>query len=229
MDIVKEMSFKELNQLCKQQSHDLWSAAWDELNHRVKLAQEGNELIQMEIINDMIDMVYKLAHQFSKSCNISDFEDIVSLGTLGIIKTIKTYDPKLKCLFSKICFINIRGEITQHTAYEFKHCDKRPVYITNNDLGDEQSSSGCINEAYIVDNSKSAFDILNIKMNIEVVNEAIKKLSPKQKQAFLLQHVKGMKQRQAAEMLGVSYDVFNSRTNAARVELRKYCHRKVEL
>ena len=228
---IKDLDFASLNQLCKNQNGSDWESAWEEINHRIKLAQDGDEEMVMAIVNSMMGIVKKMAYQFSKSCNISDYDDLISYGTLGILKAIKMYDPEKRCLFSKLAFIQIKGSITQHTSQEFRHCDKRPVSITNDFCDNDKNAptSHSIPESFIMDNSKDPFEQLSLKMNMEVVNEAIKTLTPKQREAFILQHVKQMKQQEVADMLGVSYAVMNTRSHVAKEKIKVYCKNRINL
>ena len=228
---VKGLDFASLNQLCKNQDSPTWESAWDEINYRIKLAQDGDDEMIMSIVDSMMGLVKKMAYQFSKSCNVSDYEDLISYGTLGILKAIKMYDPEKRCLFSKLAFFQIKGSITQHTSIEFRHCDKRPVSITNEFCDNDKNapSNNCIPESFITDNSKDPFEQLNLKMNMEVVKEAINTLTPKQREAFVLQHVRGIKQQDVADMLGVSYAVMNTRSHVAKEKIRAYCKGRVQL
>ena len=165
---IKGLDFASLNQLCKNQNGSDWESAWEEINHRIKLAQDGDEEMTMAIVNSMMGIVKKLAYKFSKSCNVSDYDDLISYGTLGVLKAIKMYNPEKRCLFSKLAYIQIKGSITQYTSQEFRHCDKRPVSITNDFCDNDKNAptSHSIPESFIMDNSKDPFEQLSLKMNM---------------------------------------------------------------
>lgn len=226
MNNVKEMSFTELNELCKSKNEE----AWNEINSRIKLAQNGDEQMMTDIINSNKDLAYKMAHHYEKAVTISTFDDLVSFGVLGIIKAVKTYDPSKRCLFSKHLYFQMKGEITSAIRNELKNNSIQCLRLTSTDFDDnEQRSHHFIAESTISDESDDPFEVLNTRMNLQLVNKALKTISPKQRQAFVMQHVYGMKQEEAAKRLGVSYATFNTRSRNARMSIARYCKNKVQL
>jgi RNA polymerase sigma factor (sigma-70 family) len=70
---------------------------------------------KQKIANDNIRLVYKVANQnrgFCKTYDV-DFEELISIGTIGLMKAIDAHDPS-KGKFGSFAYIYIKGEILHY-------------------------------------------------------------------------------------------------------------------
>lgn len=200
--------------------------AWDEMINRVLMAQAGDEDFTMDIINGTEGIVKKFAIQFSKSCNISTFDDLVSCANLGILKAIKSYDKTKKVLFSTWAYHQIHGVISELKS-EYTTCNNRPLSIEK--PTDGEMAKNTVTEDMIVDDRINIFDSVQTSVNKQILLDAIKQLSQAQRVVIVGHYLKGFKQEELAEMLNISHTAVNTRMVNGRKTLKKLLNGKIEL
>lgn len=83
----------------------------------LELAAKGDEEARSELVAANMGLVRSIANRFrdridgSKDTHGCDFEDIIQIGTIGMIKAIRSYDPKFGTAFSTYAVPLIIGEI----------------------------------------------------------------------------------------------------------------------
>ena len=75
----------------------------------LKKAQAGDEKAFEEIISSNMGLVKKLALRFTDRG--VDFEDLVQIGAIGMIKAVRSFDFSYECVFSTYAVPLIIGEI----------------------------------------------------------------------------------------------------------------------
>ncbi len=75
----------------------------------IKKAQENDQEAFEKVVNDNMLLVYKLAHRYKSK--YTDFEDLISTGTIGLMKAIKQFDTSFNVEFSTYAVPLILGEI----------------------------------------------------------------------------------------------------------------------
>lgn len=202
--------------ICKQAKNDV--NALQEMKDFVQLAKLGDEDFIMEIVETCKPFVKRFAYQFSKSCNISTYEDLVSYGNLGVLNAINKYDLNSNVTFTTYAFQQIHGAITQNTRKEFTTCDKRPLSISN--FNQDEDVPYSVNEETIESDVNVYDDVLKT-LNNEQLYEAINELSTKHKEIIVLKYFEGLQQNEIAEHLKISNQTVNSRLQYARKKLRE--------
>lgn len=100
-----------------------------------------------EFIEKNINMVRKIAHRFTRKCNtLIDFDDLVAIGSIGMIKAYKNYDPtKFENVshFSTYAYPMIEGEIRRELR-DTSHSVKFPR--VHKDVGGKILFHGLDNE-----------------------------------------------------------------------------------
>ncbi len=78
----------------------------------IKKAQEGDEAAFDEVIEKNMGLVKKLALKFIDRG--VDFEDLVQIGAMGMIKAVRSFDFSFECVFSTYAVPLIIGEIRRY-------------------------------------------------------------------------------------------------------------------
>lgn len=202
--------------ICKQAKNDV--NALQEMKDFVQLAKLGDEEFIMEIVETCKPFVKRFAYQFSKSCNVSTYEDLVSYGNLGVLNAIEKYDLNSNVTFTTYAFQQIHGAITQNTRKEFTTCDKRPLSIGN--FNQDEDTPYSVSEETI-ESDVNVYDEVLKTLNNEKLYNAINKLQKSHKEIIILKYFEDMKQHEIAKKLNISEQTVNSRLQYARKKLKE--------
>ncbi len=78
----------------------------------IKKAQQGDRYALDEIVNNNMGLVKKIVLRFKdRGC---EYDDLVQIGTIGMIKAVKSFDFSFNCVFSTYAVPLIIGEIRRH-------------------------------------------------------------------------------------------------------------------
>ncbi len=78
----------------------------------LKAAKEGSEEAQEKLVLLNMGLVKSIASRFTGRG--TDFEDLVQIGSMGLLKAIRTFDEGRGCVFSTYAVPLILGEIRRH-------------------------------------------------------------------------------------------------------------------
>ncbi|MBQ8696534.1 MAG: sigma-70 family RNA polymerase sigma factor [Clostridia bacterium] len=78
----------------------------------IKKAQEGDDAAFDEVIMSNMGLVKKLALKFTDRG--VDFDDLVQIGAMGMIKAVRSFDFSFECVFSTYAVPLIVGEIRRY-------------------------------------------------------------------------------------------------------------------
>lgn len=80
---------------------DLWTAA-----------QAGDEFARDTLIRENLSLVHHVAQQLARTlATDTDFDELVSAGSMGLMKSVAEFDPSLNFAFSTFAVPKIRGAI----------------------------------------------------------------------------------------------------------------------
>ena len=91
-------------------------AVYDKNVELVRAAQEGDEDAKAELVNINTGLVRSIALRFRERG--VEFDDLVQIGTVGLLKAIKSFDVERGTCFSTYAFPLIIGEIRRHLRDE---------------------------------------------------------------------------------------------------------------
>lgn len=67
---------------------------------------------RQKLVEENIKLVYEVAHKYKYlCCTTIDFDDLVSIGYIGLVKASKSYDANKNIKFSTLAFVCIKNEI----------------------------------------------------------------------------------------------------------------------
>lgn len=176
----------------------------EEEKHYVKLYKEGDNNAREVLIEHNLRLVAHIAKKYSDS--IHDSEDIISIGTIGLIKGISSFDPEkgtrlatyvARCVENEILMLMRSGKKTQGDI------------SLNESIGTDKEG----NQIMLIDVMKSddadIFDEINTGIQIKQLYKNIKsELEPREQKIIILRY--GLRdghcytQREIAKMLKIS-------------------------
>lgn len=144
-----------------------------------------------------------------------DQDDLVSIGTIGLIKAINTYDPDKKIRLSSYASRCIENEILMY----FRSAKKRAQDISLNEAIDTDKDGNPLTLLDILAVDDSILDELDMKLNSRKLGQFItEELGEREKRIIILRYglngKKPMTQKDVAALLGIS------RSYVSRIETR---------
>lgn len=88
---------------------------------------------RQKLIEDNINLVHFIVHKYFPNIGF-EYEELVSIGCIGLIKASRTYDPT-KVKFSSYAFSCIRNEILMLIRKSKKDIDAIPISSGDDDEG----------------------------------------------------------------------------------------------
>ncbi len=176
----------------------------EEERHYVKLYKEGDNNAREVLIEHNLRLVAHIAKKYSDG--IHDNEDIISIGTIGLIKGISSFNPQkgarlatyvARCVENEILMLMRSGKKTQGDI------------SLNESIGTDKEG----NQIMLIDVMKSddadIFDEINTGIQIKQLYKNIKsELEPREQRIIILRY--GLRdghcytQREIAKMLNIS-------------------------
>lgn len=169
----------------------------------IKTLTEGNESAKEELIVHNLRLVVYIAKKFENT-NIN-IEDLISIGTIGLIKAVNTFSPERNIKFATYASRCIENEILMHL---------RKVSARKNEISIEEplNTDWDGNELLLCDVLGSDADIINRDIEHELecnlLLEAVSKLNTRE--AMIMELRFGLNgnrehtQKQVADLLGIS-------------------------
>ena len=169
----------------------------------VELSMQGDSFARNKLIEHNLRLVVFLAKKYENTK--VDLEDLVSIGTIGLIKGVNTYrlDKNIKlATYASRCIDN---EILMF----LRKNKKRRGEISFEDSLSYDSEG---NELHLEDILGTSFDIVTRPLEEEIerkiLYEELVKLSPRDKRIMIMRYglfnTKEMTQKEVAETLGIS-------------------------
>ncbi len=162
--------------------------------------------------------------------NISDQDDLVSIGTIGLIKAINTFDINKKIKLSSYASRCIENEILMH----FRNLKKSQQDVSLNETIDTDKDGNPLTLIDVLSVDDNIFDALNTKLNRNKLAEYIdSELDAREKQVIILRYGLSnsapMTQREVANILNVSRSYISRIETKALNTLRKKYERSSNL
>ena len=185
----------------------------EEENNCLLLMKKGDETARNKLIEHNLRLVAHIVKKFDHK--VGDQDDLISIGTIGLIKGIDTYEINKSVRLTTYCARCIQNEILMY--YRANNKNNKNISI-NESIGYDKEG----NEITILDVIKSekpdfAMD-LHTKENIKLINKYIKVLNEREKdiitRRYGLDNTKEQTQKSIAKSLNIS------RSYVSRIEKR---------
>ncbi len=186
-----------------------------EKQERIYLEKYANG--DMEARNKLVEHNLRLvAHIIKKYYGTqSEQDDLVSIGTIGLIKAIDTYDMKKNIRLSSYASRCIENEILMH----FRNNKKSAQDISLNETIDTDKDGNPLTLLDIMSVDDNILDTLDLKLNSRKLGQFInEELSPREKKIIILRYglngEEPMTQKNVAKILNIS------RSYVSRIETK---------
>ena len=181
--------------------------------HYLALSQQGD----LEARNIRIQRNLRVvAHIMKKySANASDQEDLISIGTIGLIKGISTFDPKKANRLATYAARCVENEILMH----FRAQRKSGNDVSLSDYIESGADGAALSLMDVVSDDTDLLEQVCTKEAVEALRRAVVEcLTDQERQVIELRYGLGgqtpQRQRQVAERTGIS------RSYVSRIEKR---------
>lgn len=154
--------------------------------------------------------------------NASNQEDLVSIGTIGLIKAINTYDINKNIKLSSYASRCIENEILMH----FRNLRKSAQDVSLNDTIDTDKDGNPLTLMDIMADDSNIDDDIDTKLNLQVLQEYIDTvLTPREREIIIYRYglngVEPLPQRELAKRLNISRSYISRIEKKALEKLRK--------
>jgi len=148
-----------------------------------QLYKNGNETAFHKLINHNMRLVVSIARKF-QNVGIA-LEELISAGSLGLIKAVKTFDLDKKAKFSAYASACIRNEILMVLRYLKKYCSKATCVSIDGMMINKRTG----NPYYLIDILSTDDDFVDEYCKAEKyreVRESLSILSKREKQVITM-------------------------------------------
>ena len=195
-------------------------SAKEEQEEFIKFHRDGDINARNKLVNHNMRLVAHIIKKYYS--NYSDQEDIISIGTIGLIKAINTFDYTKGTRLATYASRCIENEIFMH----FRTLKKNANEVSMNEPIDVDSEGNPLTFSDIIYDEKSVFDDVDLKMKTEKLYEYIEQIKDERKKKILIMRyglcdTKPYTQREIAKELGISRSYVSRIETKAIDELRE--------
>lgn len=162
----------------------------------------------------------RLVYYIAKKLNIAqdDFEDFVSIGTIGLIKAISSFDTSKNIKFGTYASRCIENEMLMYIRKEKKRTNdisiEEPLYVDQD--GDEFKIS-----SFIADKDDFTEDLVITETFVELISIVLNRLT-KNERMVMLYKIADVNQTEIAERLGISQSYASRLEKKLSKKIEKY-------
>lgn len=185
----------------------------EEEEQAIKEAKLGNKNARNKLIEHNLRLVAHIVKKFDYK-NI-DQDDLISIGTIGLIKGVDTYSNKKGTKITTYCARCIENEILMY----FRSNNKNNKNVSLNEaIGFDKEG----NEITIMDVLKTPkpdfVEEITIKDNIKLLEDYMKVLTPREKEILIKRY--GLYNNEEQTQKEIAKDMKISRSYVSRIEKR---------
>ena len=186
----------------------------------LQAAAEGDAAARSKLIEHNLRLVAHIIKKYYQNCSSQD--DLVSIGTIGLIKAIDTYDLSKNIKLSSYASRCIENEILMH----FRNGKKSAQDVSLNDTIDTDKDGNPLTLMDIMASDDDIFDDLDRKMNLAVLDSYIQaELNDREREIIIdrygLYGRTPLPQRELAKRLGISRSYISRIEKKALEKLRE--------
>ncbi len=152
----------------------------------------------------------------------SDQEDLISIGTIGLIKGISTFDGSKGARLATYCARCVENEILMH----FRSLRKTSQDVSLSDYIETGTDGAALSFMDVVSEDGDLLESLATRERVQKVRQAVAgNLSDQERQVILMRYglggLKPSRQREVAQLLGISRSYVSRIEKRALGKLRK--------
>lgn len=185
----------------------------------MNLLKSGNKDAKNKLIKHNLRLVAHITKKYY--FNKSDPDDLISIGTIGLIKAVNTFKPEKGIRLSSYASRCIENEILMY----FRNSKKTSLDISMDEPIETDKNGNVLTLMDTIATEDSVADEIDTKINIQKLNRYIKEsLSPRERTIICLRYgLNGhspLPQRVVAKKLGISRS-YVSRIEKKAIEVLK--------
>jgi len=185
----------------------------EEEDHYVDKMLNGDKEARSILIEHNLRLVAHIVKKFDNKN--TDTDDLISIGTIGLIKGIDTYKKTPKVKITTYAARCIQNEILMY----YRSDKKNQFTISLNDSIGYDKEGNEINLADLLeDKQEDILDTISVKENINLLNKYLSTLNKREKEIIIkrygLNNEKDLTQKEIAKKMGIS------RSYVSRIEKR---------
>ena len=174
---------------------------------------DGDKDARNKLIEHNLRLVAHIVKKYDTKETMTD--DLISIGTIGLIKGIDTYNGDRKTKITTYAARCIQNEILMHFRSQKKY---GPTVSLNDAIGHDKEGNEINLIDVIKDKNVDLFETLDLKNNINLLKRYLKLLNKREKEIIIkrygLNNTKDMTQKEIADELKIS------RSYVSRIEKR---------
>ena len=183
-------------------------------------AREGDTEAKNQLIEHNLRLVAHIIKKYYS--NFKDQDDLISIGTIGLIKAVSTFDCEKGTKFATYASRCIENEILMHFRGRRKFA--QDVFI--NDPIDTDKDGNSLTFQDIMTDDSNIYDEIDLRIKSEQLHTFIaQNLAPREREIIYLRYgLRGQKpltQREVADKLGISRSYVSRIENKAIGTLKK--------
>ncbi len=192
----------------------------DEERRCFELMAAGDRSAREKLIAHNLRLVAHIVKKFGTSS--SDPDDLLSIGTIGLIKAVETYDHTKANRFASYGARCVENEILMY----FRSTKKQAAEVHFDEPVDVDKNGNCLTLMDIIaDEDMSVEDKCELKIQLGLLGEKLKSLDERERQIITLRYgldnAPPMPQREVAKLLGISRSYVSRLEKKALGELRE--------
>lgn len=184
------------------------------------LKENGDQNARNKLVEHNLRLVAHIAKKYYSTTN--DQDDLISIGTIGLIKAVNTYSVDKGTRFATYGARCIENEILMH----FRNVKKTSCEVYSSEPLDCDNEGNSITLMDVFSDEDTLIDGIDLKMKAEKLYNFIdKKLEEREKEIVRLRYGLGgitpLTQREIAKKLDISRSYVSRIEKKALLELRK--------
>ena len=191
-----------------------------EEQYYLKLAAQGD----LEARNVLVERNLRLVAHIMKKyyAQTSDQEDLISIGTIGLIKGISTFDQSKGARLATYAARCVENEILMH----FRSQRKSSQDVSLSDYIETGTDGAALSLMDVVSEEEDLLETVSLRERVAQVRRAVERcLADQERQVILMRYglggMKPCRQREVAQMLGISRSYVSRIEKRALTKLRK--------
>lgn len=166
-------------------------------------ARDGDDAARNKLIEHNLRLVAHIIKKYYS--NFADQDDLISIGTIGLIKAVSSFDCDKGAKFATYASRCIENEILMHFRGRRKFA--QDVFI--NDPIDTDKDGNALSFQDILTDESNIYDEIDLRIRSEQLHKLIARcLEPREREIIYLRYglhgIRPLTQREVADRLGIS-------------------------
>ena len=190
-------------------------------NEYIENLKNGDQYAKNKLIKHNLRLVAHIAKKYYSEK--TEFDDLISVGTIGLIKAVNTFKPAKNIKLSSYASRCIENEILMY----FRSSKKSSMDVSINEPIETDKNGNALTLMDTISTDDTILDTINTKINIQKLSKhLVKNLSPRERIIICMRYgicgFKPLRQRQVAEKLSISRS-YVSRIEKKALQTLKKC------